>query len=141
MTGIDYAQLVVASGSAGIGFSVGFVIIRWLANFIAGRIDRKEDRLEAGMKELVEGLEHRINSLTDSEQDLRRELAANREEFRAYQRETDEQLRECRRKHAESEAEVMQLRAMLQGYGDARQTAQLIMAAEKVVNGDKGKGQ
>lgn len=129
--GDDFGQLAVAGAGAGGTFGLTFVAVRWCANFIAGRLDRKEDRLDADMAGLIDGLKERVDALTTSERELRQELTASREEFRAYQRETDEQLRECRRKHAESEAEVMQLRAMLQGYGDARNLAQANVAADK----------
>lgn len=132
MTGYNLFDLAVASGSAGGVFGLVFVGVRWTANFIAGRIDKKEAVVGAGMTELLTGLKERIDLLSKSEKELRQELAEDRAEFRAYQRETDAQLSECRRKHAESEAEVMQLRSMLQGYGDARQIAALQAAADKV---------
>lgn len=135
--GEDFGQLAVASGAAGGTFGLTFVAVRWCANFIAGRLDRKEDRIDADMASLIEGLKERVDALTKSERELRAELSANREEFRTYQRETDEQLRDCRRKHSESEAEVMQLRAMLQGYGDARQLAQVNASADKLETGDR----
>lgn len=135
--GNDFGSLAVASGAAGGTFGLTFVAVRWCANFIAGRLDRKEDRLDADIASLINGLKDRVDALTKSERELRTAAATDREEFRKYQRETDEQLQDCRRKHAESEAEVIKLRAMLQGYGDARNLAQMNVAADKV---ERGKG-
>jgi hypothetical protein len=49
-------------------------------------------------------------------------------------------LAECKRMHAESEADRMRLRAMLQGYGDARQVAQLKVAADKIAEKNREAG-
>jgi hypothetical protein len=101
------------SGTAGLGMSIGFLVVRWGAHFIAGRIDKKEDRLDAGMTALLAGLREELDR-----------VKKDCSEFR-------DALRKCEDKHAESAAEVMQLKAMLQGYGDARQIAQLQVAADK----------
>lgn len=132
MTSFNLAELAVASGSAGGVFGVVMVAVRWTANFIAGRIDKKEATVDAGMTKLIADLNERIDMISKSEMATREELRRDRAEFRAYQIETDKQLSECRRKHGESEAEVMQLRSMLQGYGDARQLAQMNASADKV---------
>lgn len=116
----DFAQLAVAGGSAGGMFGLVFVFVRWTANFIAGRMDRREARLDAGMIGLIDGLKAEIARLSGECKDLRTAVAKHGDE-----------LTECRKKHAESEAEVMKLKAMLAGFGDARQHAQLIVSAEK----------
>lgn len=101
------------SGVAGFGLGTAFLFVRWAAHFIAGRIDAKEDRLDAGMGVLLAGLRDELDR-----------VKKDCSEFR-------DALRKCEEKHAESAAEVMQLKAMLQGYGDARQIAQLKVAADK----------
>lgn len=111
-------------GSAGFGLGFSFLVVRWLATFIAGRMDKKEEQLDAGMQRLFSGMEQEIERLSGECKDLRARISEHGRE-----------LADCRRKHAESEAEVMQLKAMMQGHGDARQYAQLIVAAEK--QGDK----
>lgn len=105
------------SGVAGFGLGTAFLFVRWAAHFIAARIDRKEDRLDAGMTALLEGMRTELDR-------VKKDCG----EFR-------DALRECERKHSESAAEVMQLKAMLQGYGDARQIAQLQVAADKLKEG------
>jgi hypothetical protein len=101
----------VIAGS-GVGFS--FLMVRWLANFIAGRVDRKEDRVDAGMRRLLEDLQGEVGRLKEECASLREGLA------------------DCHRKHFDSEEEVARLRGLMQGYGDARQLAQLNSAADKV---------
>ena len=48
-----------------------------------------------------------------------------------------EGLRACERKHLESDAEVMRLKSMLQGFGEARERASLIIAADKLEQKEK----
>lgn len=108
------AQLAIASGTAGGSFGLVFVAVRWSANFIAGRMDRKEAHLDAGTQRMIDRLERQVEALIERMTRI------------------DEDLAECKRMHAESEADRMRLRAMLQGYGDARQVAQLKVAADKV---------
>ena len=106
------------SGVAGFGLGTAFLFVRWAAHFVASRIDKKEDRLDAGMTVLLDGMRIELDR-------VKKDCG----EFR-------DALRECERKHSESAAEVMQLKAMLQGYGDARQNAQLQVAADKQAGKD-----
>lgn len=107
------AEVALASGTAGGSFGLVFVTVRWLATFIAGRMDKRQDHLDEATRELIDG--------------FRRDVA----DLRARVTSAETQLRECERKHSESEAKVMQLEAMLAGFGDARQHAALIVASEK----------
>lgn len=127
MTGIDLLQLAVAGGSAGGSLGLVFVAVRWTANFIAGRLDKKEAALDAGTQQLIEHLRQQVTILVGDCRELR--------EWRA---EAEKDLRECERRHAESEAEVMRLKATMQGYGDARQLAQIKAAADKIIKENKG---
>lgn len=106
-------ELLAASGTAGAGFGFAFLVIRWLATFIAGRMDKKEDRLDRSTAALLDRLEGEIEALTKR---VEKAEAA---------------LTECKEQHAESSARVLHLEAILQGQGDARQYAQLIIADEK----------
>lgn len=124
MTGIDFAQLAVASGTAGGSFGLVFVAVRWTANFIAGRMDKKEAQIDAGTQHLIEHLREQVTILVG---DCR--------ELREWRGKAEDALRECERRHAESEAEVMRLKAMMQGYGDARQLVQIEQSAGKVIKG------
>lgn len=113
MTFTDYAQIAVGGGTAGLSFGLLFVAVRWCANFIAGRLDKKEERVDGATQRLFDRLEKRLDGET---------TRGDRHEL---------ELRECQDKHAECEARVKQLEAMMQGYGDAREKAALIIAAEK----------
>lgn len=113
MTFTDYAQIAVGGGTAGLSFGALFVAVRWCANFIFGRLDKKEAHIDAGTQRLFERLEKRLDAeITRGD---RHEL----------------ELRECQDRHSECEARVKQLEATFQGYGDAREKAALIVAAEK----------
>lgn len=124
---VPSSDTILAWGTGGLSVGVGLYTARmlgrgisWLFTFFTGRLDRKEAHLDESVRSLIEGLKAEIMRLTGECRDLRGLVERHGKE-----------LAECRRKHAESEAEVMQLKAMMQGYGDAREKAQLIMAAEK----------
>lgn len=109
-------------GGAGLGFS--FLVVRWMASFIAGRSDAQAAHIDAATARLIEGLERRL----DQEIETRRQLeAATQEELRELRLE----LAECNRRHADAEEEVSRLKGLILGVGDARNHAQLIIAADK----------
>lgn len=106
--------------TGGLSIGAGIVITRlagrgisWLLVFLTGRHDKREAQLDEATRELIEALREDVRGLRD------RVAAA------------ETALLDCQRKHAESEAKVVRLEAMLAGFGDARQHAQLIVAEEK----------
>lgn len=101
----------------GTGGGVGFFAIRWAATFLAGRYDKREAVLDSGTQLLIRQLQDQVKDLLER------------------QARTDEALEECKHQHAEARREVMELRGMIQGRGDARQEAARIVAIEKL--GDK----
>lgn len=113
MNGFNLAEIAVASGTAGGSFGLVFVAVRWAANFIAGRLDKRQEHIDAATKELIDALRSDVV-------DLRARVGV-----------TEEQLRECQKQHADSRREVMELRGLLEGQGRAAQHAQLIIADEK----------
>lgn len=125
MTGLSLVQLAVAGGSVGGSLGLVLVAVKWTANFIAGRIDRSQARLDEGTQQLIEHLREQVTILVGDCRELR--------EWRAS---AEKGLRDCERRHAESEAEVMRLKATMQGYGDARNIAQLQVAADKRRTGE-----
>lgn len=112
------------TGMGGFGFGASFLVVRWFASFTAGRIDKKEADIDEATVRLITGLERRLNEEIEN----RRQTEG---EMRSELRDVREQLAECNRKHAESEAEVGRLRAQMQGFGEARDRAAVIVAAEK----------
>lgn len=99
-----------ASGVAG----VGFAFTKWFLEWVGGRMDKRAAALDAGTQRLIEGLEKRLDSVTERLNVVERDLA------------------DCKLKHADAEAEVMRLQAMMQGYGDARQRVQTELSAGKL---------
>jgi len=116
------------SGVGGFGLGFSFLVVRWLATFIAGRVDKKEEHIDTVTRELIEALQQQVNRLSQAERDLRAE-------FTSYRRDTDERLQDCQRKHAESEAEVMRLKAIMQGRGDFNNEMQAATVAAKKAAG------
>lgn len=115
-------ETAIYGGSMGVGMGTAFLFIRWLTNFIAGRIDKSDERLDKRVDGLMVRLEKQVERLTERVNNLENELE------------------DCRKNHAEERAARMELQALIQGTGDARQTAQLIIAAEKL-DDKKGKGE
>ena len=132
MNGIESViQNAETWGSAGVGAGVGFFFVRWLAVFFAGRWDKKEEQIDAATRQIIETLRIENTRLSEAEKQTRAEMSVMREEFTQRFNSFEEALRQCERRHAEGEAEIMRLKAVIQGAGDARQHASLIVAAEK----------
>jgi chromosome segregation ATPase len=115
---IDGSTISVAAQGAGMGFGFGgaFLVVRWIATFIAGRWDKREEHLDGATQRLFDRMEKQIEGLATRVQHAETSLA------------------ECERQHSESRAEVAELRATLQGYGQAREHAALIVAADRAAN-------
>lgn len=107
----------------GAGGGASFFTLKWFIDWLGGRVDKREATLDAGVQRLdvatqrlIENLQKRLDDVTDRMSVVEHELA------------------ECRTQHATAAAEVMQLRAMVQGFGDARQQAANIVAAERTMD-------
>lgn len=111
-------SLIAASGTAGLCFAAGLRFFQWLLTFIAGRSDARTAHLDAVTKALID--------------ELRKEL----ERLKARCEESEERMRECERKHAETEAELLGVKRLLQAQGDIRNRIQAGVAAER--RGDEG---
>lgn len=120
-----FLTYVIYGGTTGLSMSAVFLFVRWIANFIAGRWDKKEEQIDGATRRLIEGLERRLNEEQQTRRQIEQEM---REELRQVRRE----LAECIKKHSESDARVLQLEAAQTGLGDAKQHAALIVAAERL---------
>lgn len=107
--------LALGGGAGG-----SFVLIKWVLEQLLGRVQQRESAIDAGTQRLIEGLERRLTQESHRYDELEMRLEAFRHD-----------LDECRKKHLESESEVIRLKAMVAGLGDARQHAQLIISAER----------
>ena len=110
----DFGLVALQGISMGGGFGGAFFALKWFAQFIANRHDKREERLEQRSERLIIALERRVDDVMDRLD------------------KTEKALDECKAQHRESEAKVARLEAILQGYGDAKQHAALIIAAEKM---------
>lgn len=105
----------------GIGAGAIFYALRWFLEWSGGRYDKRQEVIDAGMKQLIEGLQHRVEALEKDLADTRREL-----------RETRNELNECERRHSQSEGEILRLKAVLQGQGETRQRVAEIVAIDRL---------
>lgn len=87
----------VLGGGAGLGAGLGgvFFALKWVFEYVGGRMDRRAAALDDGTQRLMDRLEARIDELTKRVTTVERELA------------------DCQTKHAESEAKAARLEAML----------------------------
>lgn len=109
--------------AAGTGAGAGFFMVKWFFEWLGGRVDKREAavdrtaaRVDATTQTLIHNLEDRMTSLT-SRLDL-----------------VETELKDCRDQHAKCEAELAQLRGLVHGLGDAKQTAQVIVAADRLAD-------
>lgn len=120
MNDLPITELLLATTSGGLSIGVGIyaarmmgAAFRWTVEFFTGRQDKRQAHIDSVTRELIDALREEIGGLRE------RVAAAERA------------LRECKDQHSEANAKVLKLEAMLAGLGDARQHAQLIVAAEK----------
>ena len=106
----------------GIGVGGGLYMVRWLMLFFAGRKDHQEARNDAATQLLIVQLQGQVGSLLD----------------RCTLIETA--LEHCRDEHAECRKEVMELRGLIQGRGDARNESAAIVARDRVADKRKPQG-
>lgn len=108
--------------AGGTGGLVLFGLIK-LLDFISGRMDKQGEanlasakRLDEATYKLIETLEKRLDELADRLGRVEGELI------------------ECRASHAQCETELTRLKAIMQGWGDAKDHAQAIIAAQRLVD-------
>jgi hypothetical protein len=109
---MNVAELAVSTVGMGSGVGFGFFAVRWLAGFVADRYDKREEQLDAATHDIIDQLRSEVKRLAER-------LGA-----------VEEELLECKKLHAEADDERRRLNAAMMGLGDAKQTAQLIIAAD-----------
>lgn len=117
----NIVNLAIATGAAAGGGGMGFYITRWLFEFFAGRVDKRDALRDAKERKLDEATERLLKRLETEVNDLRARVD-----------QVESELTECRKQHAEANAEVLNLKAIMQGYGDVKQEAQKIIALDKI---------
>lgn len=119
-------------GWLGAGFTAGggFAVIKWGLEFFAGRLDKRAAALDGDTRFLFEGLKAQVTLLTDR-------VVSAESALRACQdRHSESEARELdlQRRLAASEAEIARLKAMMQGYGDAKDRLQAEIAATRIID-------
>ena len=112
-------NLTATTFGLGLGGGAGFFFIKWLFEYLGGRMDKRADRIDAGTDKLIENLQKQVEDLLAREKVREVRLAK-----------VEDDLADCKRRHAESDAEVMRLKAIMQGRGEVRDRVQSIVAAE-----------
>lgn len=91
----DWLDILGNTVGAGAGAGGGFFALKWITEYIGGRMDKRAAALDAGTQRLIEQLEARTNKLAERLDKVERELA------------------ECQAKHSLSEAKAVKLEALL----------------------------
>jgi septal ring factor EnvC (AmiA/AmiB activator) len=119
----DILATLPSWAAAGGGVGAGFFFAKYALEWLGGRLDKREaavaardERLDVSTQKLIGTLEERMSNLT------------------ARLDRVEEELINCRAQHAQCEAELTRLRATVQGLGDAKQHAQSIIAAERLID-------
>lgn len=121
------ASSFVAWTTGGVGLGAGAIVAVKFLDWLGGRVDKREAAVAAGAARLDAATEKLIQNMTARLDKYEERIATQDQRIS----ELADELRECQQKHAESDAKVMRLEAIMQGYGDAREKAQLIVSAEK----------
>jgi hypothetical protein len=106
------------SGGAGIG--AGYMLFRYIFEWVGVRVDKREAALEASTARHDAANQALIDNL------LKR-LEVMNERITGLERELDE----CRKRDAEKDARLAKLEAQQLGLGEARNHAQTIIAADR----------
>lgn len=109
MTEIGFWDYALGAPLVGAGFSFGFVVVRWCANFIAGRLDKKAEQVDAATQFLIGQLTGQVETL----------LA---------------RCTQIEEHHAHCLEELASLRGYVDGRGDARNDAAAIVARDRVAD-------
>ena len=107
-------SLIAASSTAGLCFAAGLRFFQWLLTFIAGRTDARTAHLDAATKALIDELRKELDRLKQRCEDA------------------EERMRECERQHAETAAELLGVKRLLQAQGDIRNRIQAGVTADKI---------
>ncbi len=117
----DLAEQMGAVATLGVSGGGGFYIAKWLLEKIFARWDKKEEMLDQGTAVLVTQLKTQV-------EDLGRRLDNAYQQIGSLQ----EQLMECKNTHAETGAELLKVRAMLELKGQVDQRAQQVVSADRL---------
>lgn len=122
-------EAIAAWAAGGMGAGGGFFAFKWLVEYIGGRMDKRAAALDAGTQALIEHLQAQVSSLTDRIGSVTARLDH-----------VEKELDECRAQHAEARGKLAQMEGVMQGLGDARGVAQMIVAADRLSDRKENEG-
>lgn len=125
MGGVDaVVENLPAVFAGGFGVGGGLVFAKWFLEWVGGRVDKREAavtaamaRVDTGTATLIDHLQSQITWCTTTIAGLRNDLS------------------HCQEQHVETLEDLARLKGVVQGLDDARQTAQVIVAADKLSKG------
>lgn len=117
----EMAEQMGAVATLGVSGGGGFYIAKWLLEKIFARWDKKEEMIDHATSVLVVQLKTQV-------EDLGKRLDAAYTQIGSLQ----EQLMECKNTHAETGAELLKVRAMLELKGQVDQRAAQVVAADRL---------
>ncbi|WP_416463950.1 hypothetical protein [Sphingomonas sp. VDB2] len=110
----EYIEQIGAVATLGASGGGGFFAVKWFAEWLASRLDKREARLDSAADKLFSNQDQRIDKLTQRLDAVEALLA------------------DCQKQHARAEAEVLKLKAIIEGKGIIDQKAQAIVAADRL---------
>lgn len=111
---MNWLDFIPAWTAGGVGAGGGFFAIKWLVEYVGGRLDKREAALDAQTQELIDNLRIDLNTLRSRLDDV------------------DAELRECRKQHTEASFEIARLTGLIQARGEMRDKAAVFVAAERL---------
>ncbi len=121
MMDFDAVQSFTGGLGIGSGFAGAFFAIKWFMEYISGRMDRKEARLDRIQNELIKQLLEDVAGLKAENSSMRTDIDS-----------LHKQLLACEKKHAQAEGEMARLRASIDSTGQVNQKVQQIVAANRL---------
>lgn len=114
-------EWIAASLGGGASVGVGFYAVRYAINTLLGRVDKREAAVEAGFARLDEGTDKLFQRLQGEVNSLADRLGR-----------VEAELEHCREERLRDQEELARLRGLVQGLGEVREQAAIIVAADRV---------
>lgn len=112
-----------AGAGAGVGGAATVFLIMKFLDWVGGRVDKREAAVEASFDRLDRGNDKLIARMQEQIEGLSTRLER-----------VEKELEHCRDERARDQAELARLRGLVQGMGEAREQAAVIVASERAAD-------